>query len=95
LHARSDDVPGEFPVNRKTQPLGTVGTASSRGKEAVVGTARPPIRNPRSAVPCIAATRASGGGRTERRLDDGYREYAHRHRRAYRPPTATSHGRTA
>jgi hypothetical protein len=61
------------PENRRR--LLWVGTASSRGKEAVVGAARPPIRNPRSAVPRIAAARASAGGRTERRLDGGHREY--------------------
>ena len=54
-----------------------VGTASSRGTEAVVGAARPPSRNPGSAVPSSAAVRASVGGRTERRLGAEYREYAH------------------
>ena len=59
-----------------------VGTASSRGREAVVGAARPPSRNRRSAVPRIAADQASDGGRTERRLNAGYREYARRRRPA-------------
>ncbi len=59
-----------------------VGSASSRGREAVVRAARPPSRNPRSALPRIAATRASAGARTERRLDAAYREYAHRRRPA-------------
>ena len=59
-----------------------VGTASSHGKEAVVGATRPPSRNSRSAVPRIAATRARAGGRTQRRLDGAYREYARRRRPA-------------
>jgi hypothetical protein len=59
-----------------------VGTACSRCREEVVGAARPTNRNPRSAVPRIAAARASAGGRPGRRLDGAYREYVRRRRPA-------------
>jgi hypothetical protein len=59
-----------------------VGTASSRGKAAVVVAARSSRGNPGSAVPRIAASRASAGGLTERRLEGAHREYALRRRPA-------------
>ena len=62
------------------------GTASSPGREAVVGTAGQRSRDPGSAVPRTAAARACAGGRTERRLDGATREYARRRRPA--PHTA-------
>ena len=85
LPRRNPDDDGSAPdgvrlnvVNRSVPPVRAAG-------EAVVRAASPLIRNPSSAVPCIAAVRASVGGGTERRLDGEYREYAHRLRMA---PTA-------
>jgi len=67
---------------RESLCLDWVGTDSSHGREAVVGAARRPGRNPRSAVPRIAAARTSADGRTERRLDVANREYVCRWRPA-------------
>lgn len=85
LPRRNPDDDGSAPdgvrlnvVNRSVPPVRAAG-------EAVVRAASPLIRNPSSAVPCIAAVRASVGGGTKRRLDGEYREYAHRLRMA---PTA-------
>jgi len=68
--------------NLGTSTSAWVGTASSHGKEAVVVAARSSRRNPGSAVPRIAASRASAGGLTERRLHGAHREYALRRRPA-------------
>ena len=87
LPRRNPDDDGSAPdgvrlnvVNRSVPPVRAAG-------EAVVRAASPLIRNPSSAVPCIAAVRASVGGGTKRRLDGEYREYAHRLRMA---PTAAN-----
>ena len=69
-----------------------VGTASSRGRKAVIEAAGPPGPNPRSAVPRIAAAWVGADGRAERRLSLAFREYDSRWRPAglaANPPAST------
>jgi hypothetical protein len=53
-----------------------VGTASSRGREAVVAAADPPSESPTAALPRRAAVRASADRRAQRQLGASQREYA-------------------